>query len=72
VTELEGRQGSAPDGYQVEAALGLAAAGLGRAADALRHAERAVERPAFREHVARWSAQKGAALLGSDVASARE
>jgi hypothetical protein len=34
---------SAPDDYQIEAALGLAAAGLGRAAEAIRHGERAVE-----------------------------
>jgi DNA-binding winged helix-turn-helix (wHTH) protein/TolB-like protein/Tfp pilus assembly protein PilF len=40
---LEARLRDAPDDYQIEAALGLAAAGLGRSADAIRHAERAVE-----------------------------
>ncbi len=42
MAELEHRQLAAPDDYQIEAAMGLAAAGLGRAADALRHGERAV------------------------------
>jgi tetratricopeptide (TPR) repeat protein len=43
MAELERRQRSAPDDYQIEAAMGLAAAGLGRAAEAIRHGERAVE-----------------------------
>ena len=43
MAELERRQLSAPDDYQIEAAMGLAAAGLGRAAEAIRHGERAVE-----------------------------
>ena len=43
MAELEGRQRNAPDDYQIEAAMGLAAAGLGRAAEAIRHGERAVE-----------------------------
>jgi tetratricopeptide (TPR) repeat protein len=37
------RHRSAPDDYQIEAALGLAAAGLGRGDEALRHGERAVQ-----------------------------
>jgi DNA-binding winged helix-turn-helix (wHTH) protein/TolB-like protein len=43
MTDLERRQRGAPDDYQVEAALGMAAAGLGRGSEAVRHAERAVE-----------------------------
>jgi DNA-binding winged helix-turn-helix (wHTH) protein/TolB-like protein len=43
LAELQDRQRSAPDDYQIEAALGLAAAGLGRASEAVRHGERAVE-----------------------------
>lgn len=41
--ELERRLRVAPDDYQVHAALGLAAAGLGRASQAVRHGTRAVE-----------------------------
>jgi tetratricopeptide (TPR) repeat protein len=40
---LERKQARAPEDYQIEAALGLAAAGLGRAAEAVRHGQRAVE-----------------------------
>jgi TolB-like protein len=40
---LEARWRSAADDYQVEAALGLAYAGLGRAPDAVRHGARAVQ-----------------------------
>jgi tetratricopeptide (TPR) repeat protein len=43
VADLLRRQRSAPEDYQIEAALGLAAAGLGRASEAVRHGERAVE-----------------------------
>ena len=43
MAELEDRQRSAPDDYQIEAAMGLAAAGLGRGEEAIRHGERAVE-----------------------------
>lgn len=39
---LERRARENPDDYQVEAAMGLALAGLGRADDAVRHASRAV------------------------------
>jgi DNA-binding winged helix-turn-helix (wHTH) protein/TolB-like protein/Tfp pilus assembly protein PilF len=42
MADLEHKQGGAPEDYQIEAALGLAAAGLGRAAEAVRHGERAV------------------------------
>ena len=42
-TTLEARLRDAPDDYQVEAALGLAAAGLGLRDEALRHAQRAVD-----------------------------
>jgi tetratricopeptide (TPR) repeat protein len=42
VAELEQRARTTPDDYQVEAALGLALAGLDRAADAVRHGERAI------------------------------
>jgi DNA-binding winged helix-turn-helix (wHTH) protein/TolB-like protein len=43
VADLLRRQRSSPEDYQIEAALGLAAAGLGRASEAVRHGERAVE-----------------------------
>lgn len=43
MTQLEARARTSPDDYQVEAAMGLAAAGLGRAAEAVRHGTRAVE-----------------------------
>ena len=43
MTELDARARTNPDDYQVEAAMGLAAAGLGRAAEAVRHGNRAVE-----------------------------
>jgi DNA-binding winged helix-turn-helix (wHTH) protein/TolB-like protein len=43
MAELQRRQRSAPDDYQIEAALGMAAAGLGRGSEAVRHGERAVE-----------------------------
>ena len=43
LAELERRQRQAPDDYQIEAAMGLAAAGLGRADEAIRHGQRAVE-----------------------------
>jgi DNA-binding winged helix-turn-helix (wHTH) protein/TolB-like protein/Tfp pilus assembly protein PilF len=43
IAVLERKQARAPEDYQIEAALGLAAAGLGRAAEAVRHGERAVE-----------------------------
>ena len=42
LAELERRQRSAPDDYPIEIAMGLAAAGLGRAEEALKHGERAV------------------------------
>lgn len=34
---------AAPDDYQIEAALGMAMAGLGRGSEAIRHGQRAVE-----------------------------
>jgi tetratricopeptide (TPR) repeat protein len=43
MADLQRRQRSTPDDYQIEAALGLAAAGLGRTPEAVRHGERAVE-----------------------------
>jgi len=43
LTELERKRSNTPDDFQIEASLGLAAAGLGRAADAVRHGERAAE-----------------------------
>jgi DNA-binding winged helix-turn-helix (wHTH) protein/TolB-like protein/Tfp pilus assembly protein PilF len=43
LAELRERQRSSPNDHQIEAALGLAAAGLGRAEEAIRHGERAVE-----------------------------
>lgn len=43
MTELEARARTNPDDFQIEAAMGLAAAGLGRAAEAVRHGTRAVE-----------------------------
>jgi DNA-binding winged helix-turn-helix (wHTH) protein/TolB-like protein/Tfp pilus assembly protein PilF len=43
MAELEARLRGDPDDYQIEAALGLAASGLGRSTEAVRHAERAVE-----------------------------
>jgi TolB-like protein len=43
IANLEARRHSAPDDYQIEAALGMAAAGLGRGPDAVRHAQRAAE-----------------------------
>jgi TolB-like protein/predicted negative regulator of RcsB-dependent stress response len=43
MADLQRRQQSSPDDYQIEAGLGLAAAGLGRASEAVRHGERAVE-----------------------------
>lgn len=43
MADLEQRQRSSPDDYQTEAALALAAAGLGRSDEAIRHAVRAVE-----------------------------
>jgi tetratricopeptide (TPR) repeat protein len=43
VIELEKKRQSSPEDYQVEAALALAAVGLGRAAEAVRHSERAVQ-----------------------------
>jgi DNA-binding winged helix-turn-helix (wHTH) protein/TolB-like protein/Tfp pilus assembly protein PilF len=43
MADLQRKQRSAPEDYQIEAALGLAAAGLGRASEAVRHGERAVE-----------------------------
>jgi DNA-binding winged helix-turn-helix (wHTH) protein/TolB-like protein len=42
MAELEQRARTNPEDYQVEAAMGLALAGLGRATDAVRHGERAV------------------------------
>jgi DNA-binding winged helix-turn-helix (wHTH) protein/TolB-like protein/cytochrome c-type biogenesis protein CcmH/NrfG len=41
--ELHDRLRHDPEDYQIHAALGMAAAGLGRAAEAVRHGERAVE-----------------------------
>lgn len=43
MAELERRQHRAPDDFQVEAAMGLASMGLGRTAEAIQHARRAVE-----------------------------
>lgn len=43
MTTLETRLRGTPDDYQIEAALGMAAAGLGRGAEAVRHAQRAAE-----------------------------
>jgi DNA-binding winged helix-turn-helix (wHTH) protein/TolB-like protein/Flp pilus assembly protein TadD len=43
VAQLEARRRISPDDYQIEAPLGLAYAGLGRTAEAIRHAERAVQ-----------------------------
>ena len=43
MTELKERRRNAPDDHQIEAAMGLAAAGLGRAEEAISHGERAVE-----------------------------
>jgi tetratricopeptide (TPR) repeat protein len=43
LAELERRQRSAPDDYPIEIAMGLAAAGLGRGEEAIRHGRRAVE-----------------------------
>jgi DNA-binding winged helix-turn-helix (wHTH) protein/TolB-like protein/Flp pilus assembly protein TadD len=43
LADLEARQRSNPDDYQIEAALGMAAAGLGRASDAVRHGRRAAD-----------------------------
>ena len=40
---LEARQHRDPDDYQIEAALGMAAAGLGRGSEAVRHGQRAVD-----------------------------
>ena len=43
LAQLAERRQATPDDYQVEAALGLAYAGLGRAEDAVRHARKATE-----------------------------
>jgi DNA-binding winged helix-turn-helix (wHTH) protein/TolB-like protein/Tfp pilus assembly protein PilF len=43
MTELQERLRHAPEDYQIHAALGMAAAGLGRAPEAVRHGTRAVE-----------------------------
>lgn len=43
IAELRRKLASSPDDYQVEAAMAMAAVGLGQAAQAIRHAERAVE-----------------------------
>ena len=43
VSELEAKLRTARDDYQLEGALGLAYAGLGRSREALQHAERAVQ-----------------------------
>lgn len=43
IAELDARQLRNPDDYQIEAALGMAAAGLGRESEAVRHSQRAVE-----------------------------
>ena len=43
MADLQRKQRSAPDDFQIEAALGLAAAGLSRVSEAVRHAQRAVE-----------------------------
>jgi hypothetical protein len=42
MADLQRKQGTGPENYPIEAALGLAAAGLGHGAEAARHGERAV------------------------------
>jgi DNA-binding winged helix-turn-helix (wHTH) protein/TolB-like protein/Flp pilus assembly protein TadD len=43
IADLRRKLASSPDDYQVEAAMAMATVGLGQAAQAIRHAERAVE-----------------------------
>ena len=43
IAELEARRLRNPDDYQIEGALGMGAAGVGRESEAVRHSQRAVE-----------------------------